>query len=193
MPLRTLPAVLTTCLLLSACSGTDGAPGERGAQGEPGPAGAPGPAWTLASGSGLTLAGAALGTDPAVLQRRVTQPCAEGSAVRQVNADGTVVCAPLHDSRLGDPVIPDGSGGGSGDCLISQVTLFAGTFAPRGWMVADGRLLLISQNTPLFSLLGTTYGGNGQTTFALPNLQPLAPAGVSYIICISGVFPSRPD
>jgi microcystin-dependent protein len=49
--------------------------------------------------------------------------------------------------------------------------LFAGNFAPRGWAFCNGQLLPISQNTALFSILGTTYGGNGQTTFALPDLR----------------------
>lgn len=49
--------------------------------------------------------------------------------------------------------------------------MFGGTFAPQGWATCDGQLLSISQNTALFSLLGTTYGGNGQTTFALPDLR----------------------
>ncbi|MCI0573754.1 MAG: tail fiber protein [Myxococcaceae bacterium] len=147
----------------------------------------------LAPASGLTLTGTTLGTEPSVLQRRVAGACGDGFAVRAVNEDGSVVCAPILDARLGQPLIPDGSGGGSGtDCLLGQVFLFAGNFAPAGTMVADGRLLPINQHTALFSLLGNFHGGNGMTTFALPNLQPLAPAGVSYVICITGTFPSRP-
>jgi microcystin-dependent protein len=60
---------------------------------------------------------------------------------------------------------------------LGQITLFAGTFAPRGWAFCDGQLLAISQNTALFSILGTTYGGNGQTTFALPDLRGRVPLG----------------
>jgi microcystin-dependent protein len=59
--------------------------------------------------------------------------------------------------------------------FIGAITMFAGNFAPRGWAFCSGQLLSIAQNTALFSLLGTTYGGNGQTTFALPNLQSRAP------------------
>jgi len=55
--------------------------------------------------------------------------------------------------------------------FIGQVVLFAGNFAPRGWQLCQGQLLSISQNAALFSILGTTYGGNGQTTFALPDLR----------------------
>lgn len=59
--------------------------------------------------------------------------------------------------------------------FVAEITLFAGNFAPRGWAFCNGQLISISQNTALFSLLGTTYGGNGQTTFALPNLQGRLP------------------
>ena len=59
--------------------------------------------------------------------------------------------------------------------FIGQVTMFAGNFAPRGWAFCDGQLLPISQNTALFSLLGTIYGGDGRTTFALPDLRGRMP------------------
>lgn len=55
--------------------------------------------------------------------------------------------------------------------FLGSIVLFAGNFAPRGWAFCNGQILAISQNTALFSLLGTTYGGNGQTTFALPDLR----------------------
>jgi len=57
------------------------------------------------------------------------------------------------------------------DPFVAEVRIFPFNFAPRGWAFCNGQLLPISQNTALFSLLGTTYGGNGQSTFALPNLQ----------------------
>jgi microcystin-dependent protein len=59
--------------------------------------------------------------------------------------------------------------------FVAELMLFAGNFAPRGWAFCDGQLLAISQNTALFSLLGTNYGGNGTTTFALPDLRSRAP------------------
>jgi microcystin-dependent protein len=55
--------------------------------------------------------------------------------------------------------------------FIGVVKLFAGNFAPRGWILCNGQSLAIASNTALFSILGTTYGGNGQTTFALPDLR----------------------
>jgi microcystin-dependent protein len=61
------------------------------------------------------------------------------------------------------------------DQYLGEIRIFAGNFAPSGWALCNGQVLPISQNTALFSLLGTTYGGNGSSTFALPNLQGLAP------------------
>jgi microcystin-dependent protein len=58
---------------------------------------------------------------------------------------------------------------------IGAIVLFAGNFAPRGWALCQGQLLAISQNTALFSILGTTYGGNGTSTFALPDLRGRVP------------------
>jgi microcystin-dependent protein len=59
--------------------------------------------------------------------------------------------------------------------MIGEMKLFAGNFAPRGWALCEGQLLPISQNTALFSILGTTYGGDGRTTFALPDLRGRGP------------------
>lgn len=61
--------------------------------------------------------------------------------------------------------------------FIAQIMLFGGNFAPRGWAFCDGQLLAIAQNTALFSILGTTYGGDGRTTFALPDLRGRVPIG----------------
>lgn len=105
--------------------------------------------------------------------------------------------------------------------FLAEIRLFSGNFAPKGWALCNGQLLPIGQNQALFSLLGTTYGGNGQTTFALPDLRdrvamhrdaqnPLgamsgslglgsgqpaeAPGylGLNFCIALQGIFPS-PD
>ncbi len=55
--------------------------------------------------------------------------------------------------------------------FVAEITMYAFNFAPKGWAFCDGQLLPISQNTALFSLLGTNYGGDGKSTFALPNMQ----------------------
>lgn len=65
----------------------------------------------------------------------------------------------------------------SSEPMLGEVILFAGNFAPRGWAFCDGQLLPISSNQALFSLLGTIYGGDGRTTFALPDLRGRTPIG----------------
>jgi microcystin-dependent protein len=59
--------------------------------------------------------------------------------------------------------------------FVAEIRIFAGNFAPTGWALCNGQLMPISQNTALFSLLGTTYGGDGKSNFALPNMQGSAP------------------
>jgi microcystin-dependent protein len=59
--------------------------------------------------------------------------------------------------------------------FVAEIRIFAGNFPPRGWALCNGQLMPIVQNTALFSLLGTTYGGDGRSTFGLPNLQGMAP------------------
>jgi len=76
------------------------------------------------------------------------------------------------------------------DPIIGQIKLFPYNFAPVGWQVCEGNLIPISENDALFSLIGTTYGGDGEQTFALPNLKGKVP-GMHYCIAMSGIFPSR--
>jgi microcystin-dependent protein len=68
--------------------------------------------------------------------------------------------------------------------MIGEIRMFAGSFAPAGWAFCDGQLIPISENDALFTLIGTTYGGDGQSTFALPNLQSRVPmhAGNGFIL-----------
>jgi microcystin-dependent protein len=61
------------------------------------------------------------------------------------------------------------------DTFVAEIRIFPFNFAPKGWAFCDGQILPISQNTALFSLLGTTYGGDGKSNFALPNMQGNAP------------------
>jgi microcystin-dependent protein len=71
-----------------------------------------------------------------------------------------------------------------GEPFVGEIRMFAGNFNPSGWMFCDGSLLPISENETLFQLIGTTYGGDGQSTFALPNLQGRLPVhnGNSFIL-----------
>jgi microcystin-dependent protein len=80
--------------------------------------------------------------------------------------------------------------------FLGEIETFAFNFCPAGWAPLDGAVLSISQNTALFALLGTTYGGDGKTTFALPRVKPiftLSPGAPQLVQCIAlqGIFPSR--
>lgn len=78
--------------------------------------------------------------------------------------------------------------------FLSEVMIIATNFCPVGWAAMNGQLLPISQNTALFALLGTNYGGDGKSTFALPLAKPLFTAtGATLTQCIAlqGIFPSR--
>jgi microcystin-dependent protein len=77
--------------------------------------------------------------------------------------------------------------------FVGEIRMFAGNYAPANWALCNGQLLSISQNTTLFQILGTTYGGDGTVTFALPNLQGCVPihwgtsaAGTPYVIGQAG-------
>ncbi len=76
--------------------------------------------------------------------------------------------------------------------FLGMVQLFPYSYAPQGWAFCEGQLMSISQNQALFSLLGTTYGGDGTSTFALPNLKGKEPdPNMHYCIATIGVYPSR--
>jgi microcystin-dependent protein len=77
------------------------------------------------------------------------------------------------------------------DGFIGSIMLFAGgNWVPKNWALCDGQTLPIEGNQALFSIIGTLYGGDGMTNFALPTLAPLGEYGPRYIICLEGVFPS---
>jgi microcystin-dependent protein len=76
--------------------------------------------------------------------------------------------------------------------FLGQIVLFPYNFAPRGWSFCEGQVLQISYNVALCSLLGTTFGGDGMQTFALPDLRGKEPeSGLRYCIAMQGEFPSR--
>jgi len=91
-------------------------------------------------------------------------------------------------AKFGTTQIAAAAGNGA-TCTLGEILLTASTVT--NGVPAQGQLLSIATNTALFSLLGTIYGGNGQTTFALPDLRGLAPNGMTYSICDAGVFPPR--
>ncbi|MBK6432708.1 MAG: tail fiber protein [Anaerolineae bacterium] len=76
--------------------------------------------------------------------------------------------------------------------FLGQITLFAFDFAPLYWAPCAGQLLPVNQNPALFALLGTNFGGDGRTTFALPDLRGKKPvSSTQYCIALQGIFPSR--
>jgi microcystin-dependent protein len=75
-------------------------------------------------------------------------------------------------------------------CQIGDIVLSVNGYG-TGAMPADGRLLPIAQWVAAFSVMGASFGGNGTTNFALPDLRPFAPLGLQYSICVEGIFPSR--
>ncbi len=78
------------------------------------------------------------------------------------------------------------------DYTLGEISLFAFNFVPMGWMPCEGQMLQIAQNQALYSLLGTTYGGDGRTTFALPNLKGAEPLpNMKYYIAVQGLYPQR--
>lgn len=77
--------------------------------------------------------------------------------------------------------------------FLGEIRMFGGDFAPQGWARCHGQLLPIAEHAPLYSLIGTTYGGDGVETFALPDLREDAvPLPITFIIALAGVYPSRP-
>src|SRR5690348_4194011 len=72
--------------------------------------------------------------------------------------------------------------------FVGEIRMFAGNFAPAGWMLCNGQLLPIAENETLFQLIGTTYGGDGQSTFALPDLRGRLPLhfGNAYVLAQAG-------
>lgn len=163
----------------------NGAKGDTGATGPAGPQGATGPRGPL----GMTGATGAIG--PA-------GPTGATGPAGSVGLRGTTGPTGLQGPK-GDPGSPDSRFGtdtslaadGRGElCTLGSVWLTAGTVA--GAIAARGQTLQISQNLALFSLLGLTYGGDGQTTFKLPDLRAVAPNGLTYVICAeAGIYPSR--
>ncbi|MDP9074521.1 MAG: tail fiber protein [Actinomycetota bacterium] len=82
-----------------------------------------------------------------------------------------------------------GAVGNDDYCMLGEIKLSAGTVAMG--LPADGRILQISQNEALFSLMGTTYGGDGHVTFAMPDMRAITPDHMTYSICDQGIYPAK--
>ena len=75
------------------------------------------------------------------------------------------------------------------EAFMGSIVLFAGNFPPRNWAFCNGQTLAIASNTALFAILGTTYGGDGVQTFALPKIDNVGES--IYLIALQGIYPSR--
>jgi len=174
-------------------AGPTGATGLTGSTGPTGPAGAQGPAGP----TGATGATGATGSQgPQGLLGNTGPQGLQGPA-------GSNATVPANITKLSS-VLAYAPYAVSGDgyaytsnfnydtslCQIGDIVLSVNGYA-TGAMPADGRLLPINIYAPAFSLMGTNYGGNGTTNFALPDLRPFAPLGLQYSICVEGIFPSR--
>jgi Phage Tail Collar Domain/Collagen triple helix repeat (20 copies) len=181
-------------------AGSTGATGPAGATGTTGAAGQSVASSVEGAGANCTAGGVKLvsasgtnyvcnGTDTAaaVLTKLKTVD-GSGSGLDADLVDGLDIGTLFGTGPQGTDM---GASAGGVDAYMGQVELTANTFPPPGFMFAAGQTLPISQYQALFALLGTTYGGNGSTTFRVPDLRKQAPGGTAYILCYQGVFPSR--
>lgn len=147
--------------------------------------------------SGVAFASA---VRPASTPSGLTGARIHGCANTRTGAVSIVLTAGKHCPRsttavywnadlLGSKTNMAATGTSGTQCTLGQIILTAGRTAMSGTVPANGQVLQIQQNTALFSLLEFQYGGNGKTTFALPNLKGTAPNGLTYSICVTGVFP----
>lgn len=153
----------------AGAAGPAGPMGPAGATGASGPAGLPGPVGPI---------GATGSTGPAGPQGPWGPPGPQGMP-------GNSALSQHYGYNTGNAGEARGY-----ECTIGAILLTAASYAGEG-VPARGQLLPIQQYSALFALLGTAYGGDGQTTFALPDLRPVTPNNMTYSICTEGVFPSR--
>ncbi|MFJ9909099.1 tail fiber protein [Streptomyces sp. NPDC101152] len=153
--------------------------GPQGAKGKTGATGVTGPAGPQGAKGDTGATGPAGATGP-------VGPAGATGATGPAGPKGDKG-DPGPDSRFGMvPGVADESTGAP--CTMGSVWLVAGTRA--GGVPARGQVMRIVTNEALFSLLGTMYGGNGTTTFQLPDLRDSAPNGLTYVICVDGIYPS---
>jgi tail collar domain/collagen triple helix repeat protein len=189
-----------------AAGGAKGTTGAVGAQGPVGPTGATGPAGpqgpaglTGATGptgptgpvgpTGITGSQGPAGTQGA------TGPAGPAGPTGATGAQGPAATIPANltdvSNRLGTGGYAAENKNSTVSCMLGDIVLSANSYGGGGaFMPADGRLLFISQNAALFSILGVKFGGDGINTFAVPDLRAFAPQGLQYSVCIVGSFPA---
>ena len=161
-------------------AGPVGAPGPAGATGPAGPVGATGPAGAAGATGPAGPVGPSGPTGPA-------GPAGPAGAPGIIPANLTAI-----SNQLGTSGYASESFNYSNTCMLGDIILSVNSYGGGGAaMPADGRLLPINTYTAVFSLLGTNFGGNGTSNFALPDLRSFAPKGLQFSICVEGIFPSR--
>jgi Phage Tail Collar Domain/Collagen triple helix repeat (20 copies) len=190
-------------------TGPQGSPGPQGVQGlqgnkgDTGPAGPPvnfkGP-WSSSTAYVIGDAVSENGSSYIAIKANVNGDPASDVASHGGNW-GVLAALPANLNTLSNKLSTNGGvavlGAGyfqSNSCAyknIGDVYLSVNGYLGGGAFPADGRLLTIAGNTALFSLVGTTFGGDGISNFALPDMRPFAPMGMQYSICGSGIFPAR--
>jgi hypothetical protein len=185
-------------------TGLTGATGPAGAVGPVGPSGAVGPvgATGLTGATGPVGPAGAAGPAGATGQTGPAGPSGPTGAQGPAGPAGVPGTIPANlqaiSNDLGTNGYNNGNFIGSTDqCYVGDIVLSVNSYGATGgvnggsWTPADGSVLSINQDTALFSILGTNFGGDGIHTFALPDLRPFAPQGLQYSICMFGIFPSR--
>jgi hypothetical protein len=157
----------------TGATGLRGAVGPTGATGPTGPPGAPGARGATGS-TGPTGATGLMG---------LVGPTGPTGPTGATGPSGTTGIFGTNNINF----FTQGNGGAT--CTLGSILLNASVLYTANYLPADGRLLQIQNNTALFSLIGTNYGGNGFSTFALPDLRKAAPNNTQYLICVSGIFP----
>ncbi|QAV70466.1 hypothetical protein ESZ53_08435 [Salinibacterium sp. UTAS2018] len=186
-------------------NGADGAAGADGTSGADGAAGPTGPIGLTGATGPIGLTGAtgptgATGTNGADGPAGPQGPQGDAGPTGETGAAGATGAtgAAGATGATGNSALSDSFGssvnragdGGTYECYLGTLSLTASSYAGEG-IVADGRELSIANNTALFSLLGTTYGGNGRTTFNIPDMSAVTPNNMTWTLCHLGVFPSR--
>ena len=164
-------------------AGARGPAGPQGAKGNVGPVGPVGPEGPQGE-KGLPGEQGPAGADGAV---GATGPVGPQGEQGLEGPEGPQ--APAGTQALFGTDTNQGAAGNSWEGTMGQIILSAGSVV--NGLPCNGQILSISQYSPLFALLGTKFGGDGSTTFALPDLRDVAPNGLTYSIVIEGVFPSR--
>jgi hypothetical protein len=187
-------------------AGATGAVGATGAIGPIGPAGATGPAGAIGPAGATGAAGpvgpagpagatGAFGPAGPVGPAGPSGPTGPAGATGPQGPAGTIPAALTKLNTLyTEPWGGTGAGSyeyGGVTCTLGDMVLSVNGYGAGAALPADGRLLPIAEYTAVFSIMGTNFGGNGTTNFALPDLRNLAPPGLYWSVCMEGIFPSR--